>query len=287
MSDGEKRTEINGTDAGDSYTVWYSSFSFPTLQSLSSSGTCAGTPIATVVYRDSRDSQLYYVAKLDDNKCWMLDNLRYKPNGDTAGTVTPAFSATQVASTGQYLTDNGTSSSAAPNFDVAKYIDPISSPGGSNLCRSNSSNSLVPAENITRCGLLYNWYTATAGTAPQSQTTGDTSGSICPANWHLPAGRNASGDFGVLDITYGGTGAYQIGTPAQLATLWLSSGAWHGVFSGYYASGFNDQGTNGIYWSSSVTSAANGYALNFGSTLVHPGTNGNDRYYGFAIRCVD
>ena len=280
LMDGEQRTFINGVDAGNNYTVWYSSYNFPVLQSLTTSGSCLGTSTTPVIYRDSRDSQLYYVAKLADNKCWMLDNLRYKPNGDTSGTATSGFNSAQVADTGIFLTQSGAGTSAAPNLDSPKYVDPIIE----TYCYNNTNKS---SQNITKCGLLYNFYTATAGTAPQSQTTGNASGSICPVNWRLPVGYDTSGDFGVLDVAYGGTGVYQSGTPSQLATLWRHTGTWRGVSSGFYDSTFmGASASSGYYWSSSVVSAASGYILYFTATGVYPGTANNVRYIGQGVRCV-
>lgn len=286
LSDGEQEVKINGVDAGPDYTVWYSSYTFPTLQSLTTSGSCLGTAANPVIYRDSRDSQLYYVARLADNKCWMLDSLKYKPNGDTSGTNQAGFVATQIVSAGAYLTVDGTdtnTSAGGPNLDAAKYVDPIGA--ATSYCRSNAN---ISSENITKCGFLYNFYTVNAGTLTYSDVTNgmQSSGSICPANWRLPTGRNASGDFGVLDIAYGGTGATQSGTPAQLATLWFPVGAWRGVFGGYYNTGFVNQGGNFYYWSSSVSSAAISYRLYFDSSSVSPGTNSSYRYNGFAVRCV-
>jgi uncharacterized protein (TIGR02145 family) len=223
----------------------------------------------------------------------MLDNLKYAPGlGSTAtlGSATSPNNIPQLVTTG-YLTQDSGNTTTAPNQDTAKYIDPIGTTGGSSLCR-NIAN--ISPENITKCGLLYNFYTATAGTAPQSQYTGSSpyqqgytaSGSICPTNWHLPTGYNASGDFGQLDIAYGGTGAYQSGTPAQLATLWRHTGAWRGLFSGLYTTSFANQGSYGYFWSSSVVSGTYGYYAVFTSSVVYPGTGNNYRYYGLAVRCV-
>jgi uncharacterized protein (TIGR02145 family) len=306
VSGGEQRVTINNVDAGNNYTVWYSSYNFPTLQGLNQTA-CNALPLETpTIFRDTRDSQLYYVSKLKKDSagttfwCWMTDNLRYKPNGDTTGTVTSSFSATQVW-TG-YLTGDGTnagtSGTTTDNLDSGKYIDPIISTGGSNFCRSTTSNPLMPANNISKCGLLYNFYTATAGTTPQSQYTGSppyqqgytASGSICPANWHLPTGYNASGDFGVLDIAYGGNGASRTGLTDQsvdpLNSLWREKWPWQGLFSGGYTNSFSGQGTNVSYWPSSVVNATSGYVLYFNSTTIYPGASGTNRYYGVAIRCV-
>jgi len=282
LTDGEQRTFINGVDAGDASTVWYSTYNFLTLQSLTTTGTCDGTATDPIIYRDARDSQLYYVAKLADNKCWMLDNLRYKPNGDTTGTVTSGFIATQQADTGTILSQDGTmnATDTPNNYDIALYIDPIPT----TYCYGNTN---ISPENITKCGLLYNFYTATAGTAPQFQTTGDASGSICPTNWHLPTDRNASGDFAVLDLAAGGTGTYSIPpTTAQLA-LWWPNGSWRGVFSGTYGFGFSAQGTTGLYWSSSIVPDFI-LRLEFSNSRIIFGVDsaGVLRFVGHAMRCV-
>jgi uncharacterized protein (TIGR02145 family) len=267
-------------------TVVYSSTNYPTLQSLTIAS-CSATP---TIYRDARDSQLYYIAKLLDNKCWMLDNLKYKPNGDTTGTVASSFSATQVANTGtaNHLTQEGTIWSTPPNLDSAKYIDPIASAYTLNpsFCHDNTRK---PTYNITKCGLLYNYYTATAGSYKQADftTRGSlASGSICPTSWRLPSGQNAAGDFGALDRAYGGTGADQSGTPAQLSTLWLYMGAFAGVTSGNYHSSFGEQGSDGRFWSSSAFSETSAYYLRFYSSRVYPGVSNVARSFGYAVRCV-
>jgi uncharacterized protein (TIGR02145 family) len=281
MYDGVKRVVINDIDAGDDYTVYYSSYAFPTLQSLTSA-TCDTTP---TVYRDARDSQLYYVAQLADTKCWMLDNLKYKPNGDSTGTATGNFSATQVADPGlsNMLTVNGTSADASPNQDAPKYIDPIASTQGSNFCRNNLNKSTY---NLTKCGLLYNYFTATAGTNPQtnySSSSPNAPGSICPANWRLPS--NNSGDYGDLDKAYNGTGAAHTDATV-INNLWLYSGAFATVWSGYYQYEFNFQGQYGYFWSSTASSATLSRHTLFSATEAGPGNRGGYRYFGLAVRCV-
>ncbi|MDR2004091.1 MAG: fibrobacter succinogenes major paralogous domain-containing protein [Prevotella sp.] len=44
-------------------------------------------------------------------------------------------------------------------------------------------------------------------------------------------------------------------------------------------------GVNGTYWSSSPSSATNGFSLTFNGTSVNPANNYN-RQYGFSVRCV-
>jgi hypothetical protein len=45
------------------------------------------------------------------------------------------------------------------------------------------------------------------------------------------------------------------------------------------------RGANGVYWSSSLHSAPNGYYLGFSSGGVNPALD-NDRFYGFSVRAV-
>jgi uncharacterized protein (TIGR02145 family) len=295
LSAGDKAVVVTDTIGNKSSnkdkTVTYDATDYSTLQSLTNA-TCQNLPLRltgsdpATIFRDARDSQLYYVARLAGNKCWMLDNLKYKPNGDTTGTVTPGFPATQVANTytANYLTQDGTSTTTSPNQDAAKYIDPISQA----YCYNNTNKSTY---NITKCGLLYNYHTATAGTniqANYSAADRNASGSICPANWRLPSGYDASGDFGVLDKAYlpGGTGSYHDLSNPDTQGLWQYSGAFAGVFSGDYFSSFYDQGIYGRLWSSSANSAIYGNVLYFNSSDVRPGTYNVKRFYGVGVRCV-
>jgi len=301
MSAGEKKVLVNGQET--TAVVTYDSTNYPTLQSLTGgSGTCLGTGATPVIYRDARDSQLYYVAKLADGKCWMLDNLKYKPNGDTSGTNQPGFIAQQVANTGVTNlltvdgTDVGTTDQTTDNLDVGKYIDPISVA----YCYGNIN---ISPENITKCGLLYNFYTANAGTLAYTDITNgiQSAGSICPANWRLPTATSTTtgpgngtsynyGDFAVLNasmnqgalttpgFTTGTTGFYE---------NWHPTGPWRGVFGGVYITDFVNQGASGNYWASSLGTAAGGRRMGFNSSIVYPGNGIYDRYNGYAVRCVN
>ncbi len=56
--------------------------------------------------------------------------------------------------------------------------------------------------------------------------------------------------------------------------------------SGYrYGSGLYNRGTNGYYWSVSLTSQTYGYYLPFLESGVSP-ANGNHRFLGFSVRAV-
>ncbi|MDR1300315.1 MAG: fibrobacter succinogenes major paralogous domain-containing protein [Candidatus Nomurabacteria bacterium] len=276
-------------------------------------------PASTMTMIDTRNDQLYLVRKLKDNKCWMIDDLKLalKPGmaltSDTTNvpasepkTIDFAWGSftsgtyddiTNFVKTG-YLTRSGTGSSASSNYDAWRQVNPNdSSMSNSTNCISNTGDAdnggiSYNTNSKTGCGYLYNYYTATAGSAAQADySNGKGSGyiaqqSICPSGWKLPSGQNAGGDFGYLDTKYDGTGAYQSGTPAQLATLWLSAGAWQGAFSGSYYSGLYGQGSAGDYWSSSVDLSAYAYYTHFHSSYVSPGAGSNTRLDGYAVRCL-
>ena len=53
----------------------------------------------------------------------------------------------------------------------------------------------------------------------------------------------------------------------------------------YNTGGANNLGVNGNYWSRTANSAQNGYNLNLNTSGVNPANN-NNKYNGFAVRCV-
>jgi uncharacterized protein (TIGR02145 family) len=269
----------------------------------------------TVTLNDPRgNGQDYKIRKLADGNCWMIDNLKLKlTDGMTLTSATTnvatdttvdfawgGFTYTNGSSitaahdvdnfvTGGYLTKTGADTSTSYNYDAWRQVDPSSLA----YCINPTGGAFATTGSLTGCGYLYNYFTATAGSYPQSAYDSSKSNqnapySICPANWRLPSGRDADGDFGFLDKAYPpGTGAYHDGSANMITqNLWLPTVSFAGVFSGYYNSGFDYQGSYGYFWSSSVFNATYAYNLSFNSSYVYPGTSSNYRYYGRAVRCV-
>ena len=130
-------------------------------------------------------------------------------------------------------------------------------------------------------GYLYNWCAAMGGqdTAACANATTPTpipTTNICPAGWRLPTG-GSGGEFEVMNNTvYAGktdSDSSIIGAPG----LFQRSGNWN--------NGFNNQGSNGNYWSSTQNSATNAHNLNFNSTNVNPANN-NNKNNARAVRCI-
>jgi len=185
-------------------------------------------PDSIVFVRDTRNKQVYRVKKMVDNKCWMIDNLKYQGHTDRNGTIiqnydgyqgSPITDTTTVSdgtagSTGlvfrngrgpnipttgtityTYNTIDGTSTQSATNSDKAFWNNPMSNAG----CYSglSSGSSIMDANTLTHCGYFYNWFAATGGTGTYSRSAmlnTQATGSICPANFRLPSG--ASGTAG-------------------------------------------------------------------------------------------
>ena len=218
---------------------------------------------------DNRDgtTRSYRIAKLADNKCWMLDNLKL---GKTTGTttLTPAntniatnFTLPQVQTTGSY------------SYDTPQAFGPVTGDTGNGA---------------TNYGYLYNWPAATAGetTSTMPAGSGNAQYSICPKNWKLPTG-NTTGDFANLDRAFGGTGQYAWSGESNIAK-WQNTGPFKGVFSGGWYGSFSGQGSYGVWWSGSAIPDYSGYAFYAGvdPDEVTPGDGINDRYNGIGVRCL-
>ena len=229
----------------------------PTMQDFTCSSLAEN---ATVQLTDSRDSNKYYVKKLKDGKCWMVENLKL---------------------TNYNLTSTDSNVSSAFDMTSSKIVQS----GSSGWCTNSNTTCYqkisVYARNDSN-GNLYNWYTATAGTSGSSY-------SICPKGWRLPTG-GSGGEFAALDIALGGTGsnrtnantystftgAYTSGNNAGFTPL---PGCIYGSLDGV--------GSDGFWWSSTASGSDYAYRLYLGSgdSRVYP-QDYVDRYGGYSVRCV-
>ena len=157
--------------------------------------------------------------------------------------------------------------------------------GGQNTAAC--ANATAPTEPSTstngtgQYGYLYNWCAAMGGqnTAACANATTPTpipTTNICPAGWRLPTGEPTTGEFTALNTAIN-AGSTSSDTGLLTSGLFQRSGNWY--------SGFYNQGSYGLYWSSSQDSAAFARYLLFSSTGVYPATN-NFKNYGFPVRCI-
>ena len=288
------------------YAVWIKSAG--TIQNWNGCSSLAQS--ATTALTDERDGNTYAVAKLADGKCWTIENLRLADkdasNNDielsSTNTYNPSLPITNIynADSSQATTSNHLSATTDPTTtawcisnSAACDDQSMLATNNTTLFTNNASSSYSAGSNVYSYGNYYNWYSATAGHGKNGSSYGSSftsPGDICPAGWHLPTGKDASGDFGVLDIALGGTGAYSDSsttpTGATMSSAYRSYPNNFVYSGGVDGSSVNGRSSYGVYWSASGSSSGYAYLLGFGSSYVNPGTGSNFKYYGRMARCV-
>ena len=248
-------------------------------------------PEAIITLNDPRGSGTdYQVAKLADNNCWMLNNLRLGSISSTL-TLTPTdtnisqnFTLPQLRNDSHSI-DNSTD--PGNDYDTPYTYGPI--PGD------------TADKSSTDYGYLYNWSAVTAGETRTShdETAGDAPYSICPANWRLPKGGydtntgnpSPTNEFNELsakmagftngqDVTY-------LNNYWDYYQAWQYNGPFKSTFSGFWGEGFGVQGGYGYLWSRSAFSINVDYAdgASFNAGEVYPGYYA-PRGFGLAVRCL-
>ena len=268
---------------------------------------------------DNRDNDTYAVAKLADNKCWMIENLRLddKPELTSDNTHNPSLPLINIydsSTTSNHLSPTSSldyNATTAPEgwcttVSAACFDQSRLRTDNTTLFTDNTSSSYSASSNVYSYGNYYNWYSVTAGHGKYGDSYGrgyESPGDICPAGWHLPKGGNKSqestNEFWQLVVTglNGGinpanydssnypyyTGTTE-GTPISNA---LRSYPNNFVYSGgVNGSSVSSSNSDGGYWSSSASDSNNAYNLYLYSSNVRPGTNDGSRYSGGVARCV-
>ena len=284
--------EYTGSNPGLSlYAVWIKSAG--TIQNWNGCSSLAQG--ATTALTDERDGNVYAVAKLADNKCWTIENLRLDDSAELSSTNThnPSLPITNVYDATNPTTSNHLSATTDPTTTAwcqtnSSACDDQSMLATNNttLFTNNTSSSYSAGSNVYSYGNYYNWYSATAGHGKYGSSYGSgytAPGDICPAGWHLPTGGSASAEFGALDVAMGGTGGYQY--TAEASNRWRTYPN-NFIYSGSVGSSVNNRNSYGYYWSSSASTSTLAYHLYFYSGEVRPGTDHNNKYLGWMVRCV-
>ena len=237
------------------------------IQNLSSSS-CTSSPIP--VY-DNRDDQVYYIKRLDDGLCWMMDNLNLGAidlTNDLTSTNTN-LSATVPAST----FNSYRKTRATQTYTSAEYIP---------LTKTNSSTGDdVDATSGIKLGTLYNFCAASAGTACADTSRNDITSDICPAGWRLPKG-------GYTDSTNEYYNLYTNPTYETYNKMLapVSENGASFTIAGYFRKGSPvSQGEYGFYWSSVVYSDTLVRVLSFSNPSVNA-VGRQARNEGRSMRCV-
>ena len=263
---------------------------------------------------DNRDNDTYAIAKLADNKCWMIENLRLDntPELSSTNTHNPSLPLTNVYDVTNPTTSNHLSATTDPTstawcVTVSSACDDQSMLATNNttLFTNNTASSYSATSNVYSYGNYYNWYSATAGHGKYGDSYGSgytAPGDICPAGWHLPRGGNKSQEStnefwqlitiglngGVNPANYdSSTTPYYGGTEATPVSNVLRSYPNNFIYSGNaYASSVHNRNSYGFYWSASGSDSFAIYGLYFYDNGVDPGTSRNFKFSGWVVRCV-
>ena len=172
---------------------------------------------------DTRDNNVYAVARLADGKCWMVENLRLNAEnsrGDANIAKAQGYGTSQTYGNFIGLADsedvNFSSSTTTANslyssdgsteINIGNYFMSYRMPRYNN---KNINRSLTASYNDTggqwfSYGNYYTWSAAIADTAYYNQNNSSVATtSICPKGWRLPQGGQAyaEGDTGGVNVT--------------------------------------------------------------------------------------
>jgi len=264
---------------------------------------------------DTRDNNVYTVARLADGKCWMTENLRL----NNEATITTANTQSNNGSFGGVFTslpqsvDLNWGSNTSNNLytGLTAYTLPQLNTNNTNIGGKNASGTDLSISHNTdndhvqwySYGNYYSWAAAIADTTAHNSNNEHVSNtSICPTNWHLPEGgdkdNKANSEFWALGISLTGdepantssstSYPYYTGDPeGDNASIAFRAFPNNFIYSGFwYGSSAYDRGSYGYYLSSSAYGSNGAYRLHFYSSYVNPGTNLNSKSYGVAVRCV-
>ena len=278
------------------YAVWVQSSG--NMQNFSCSSLNANQVTALT---DTRDNNVYTVGKQADGNCWMMENLRLDNTAtlSSSNTDNPASGFTSIAaSTDDWCEDNNETCVNQNKLNTnntnlgganASNTPLINGPGWYNGSNEAGGIKGFDGNNYSwySYGNYYNWYAATAGTGTYAQTSGNTTGSICPSGWTLPSGWQSSSDkgqFSVLDSEMGGTGESQ--STAEASNRWRSYPA-NFIYSGYWwGSVASGRGLFGYCWSRTARYSDYAWTLYFNSEGVNLADGVNEKRSGLTVRCL-
>ena len=244
--------------------------------------TCMEEP-RTVV--DMRDGQEYTIQKLNDGRCWMLDNLRLDPTEVSLNDLKGKTNASDESLT--YLKNGGGSGQYPANDVVVKtadddnwgdeyYTDPYIVTEFKDIAAPATYGS-----GSSKIGVYYNYCAASAGSYCYTggSSTGNAMYDLCPAGWRLPIGSANNATPGTIN---------------EFNNLYLSYNSDHATFKAAFnapITGSFDipsadiQGSEADFWSSTRLTGYGMRGLRVKSSATDPFTS-NSRITGRSIRCI-
>ena len=258
----------------------------------------------TVTLYDARDNQAYKVAKLADNKYWMVENLNIAGGTALSSEDTDFDSTYELPTTDGWTVADGKlilPASATKNPDNNNLADgsQFSTNNYAYVFNSSNKENCGGSGENTPCYSYYSWDAVTLGSGRTIGTENtDAPYSICPKNWRLPTSGSDSndgwkrGDYYMLATNYGANleSNYNDSSSATGPNFFINAGpdtTSNFLFAGgYYGGSFNNGGNYSLYWSStSYSNFMNARNFYFNSSYINSSSNHNRRL-GFSTRCL-
>ena len=193
------------------------------------------------------------------------------------------------------FTSNNTNSpttdfvSAAPNSASENTLCTTNSSACIDKIAFNTNNinsSLTPsytANNATSSwysyGVLYNWYTVSAGNGIFAMSSGNVAGDICPAGWRLPIGGTA--DVSEIVALNNSINNGVLNNDTRLRN-YPNNFIYSGDYNGSKPTG---RSTYARYWTSTASNANTAYRFGFTTSDVTPVRAWN-KWVAFTARCI-
>ncbi len=196
-------------------------FSGPNIQNLSDAN-CTTTASLAI---DTRDERIYQVKRLEDGRCWMMENLdlgRTALSADLTSANTNLTTIVSYSTFNSWARENGSWSTTTGDYIPVTGTDSVSN---------------VPY------GTLYNYYAASASTITGNSNVNNATSDICPAGWRMPTG-GTSGEYAAI-YAYHNTFSNMRAPEANGGLAYSLSGA-------FAQSGAEVQDAQGIYWASTA-----------------------------------
>lgn len=252
------------------YAIW-----IPSAGNMQNFSGCSSMSTGEVTaLTDTRDGEVYTVAKLEDGHCWMTENLRLIPS-EVTFTVENTNAPTQ-----DFITAAPTS---AHSIDMCKDDNPTCI-NKIDFDMNNIDRALTPnplrndsASSWWSYGVYYNWYAATAGNGTYSVSGTNAVGDICPKGWRLPTGGNGGEVTALNNVVNSGSLTVSAGLRA-----YPNNFVYAGDHNGTVDAG---RGSYGRYYTSTPNGSPQAYRLGFSNSDVTP-VRSWKKWDAFTVRCV-
>lgn len=258
------------------YAVWLPADTNDTLQTFDNTKCNALSTGDILALTDNRDNNTYAVAKLADDNCWMIENLRLDPSTTTfTNSNTNNPTATFISDAPSSSSSNTMCGGNAGNNSAC--IDQVAF-NSNNLNRSLSASASAssPAQWYSY-GMMYNWYTASAGNGDYAMTSGHVAGDICPYGWRLPTA-GTGGEMAVLNNSVNGGATNNDSGLTTFPNNFIYSGDFNQTQSG-------GRGSYGRLWSATASNSNNAFRLGYRNNEVTP-VKAYNKWDAFALRCI-